>query len=1040
MSASPVAAPPPRSWDPPVRALFDPALRGTHRVVGGPGTGKSTLLLDIAAARLGAGTDPGSVLLLTGSARQSARLRGALSAAVLGGGVNVVTEPLVRSVHSYAFAVLRRAAHRNGDPPPRLVTAAEQDAVIRELLATEEEQAAWPATLRPALRTAGFAAALRELLARCAERGIDDVELRRIGLRAGQPMWVAAARFARQYEQIMLLRAAVGTAAPQATVPALGAAELVGGALEALAVDPDLLAAERARLALLLVDDAQQLDPQAALLVRTLAAGRDAPTVIAGDPTQAVFGFRGADARLLAEPGALVLSRSHRCAPAIAAAVSAVAARLPRSAPGRHIDGTGEAGAVGTRLAATPQAEAAIVADALRRAHLVDGVPWSELAVVVRSVPRAAAVLPRALAAAGIPVITPPPPAAGHPAVEALLTVLRATLDGLTADQAVSLVTGPLGRVDPVTLRQLHRALRRARAADGPRDIGALLVAALTDDPGAVPAAAALRRLRGVLGAAGRSAATGDDPRYTLWLAWQRSGLQRRWLTTAGRGGAAGAAADQALDAVTALFDVAEQYVSRTAGATLRGLLDHVEQLSLTTPVGEPAAVPDAVTLTSVHGALGREWDTVVVAGLQDGLWPNVAPRGGILATQRLLDLLDGVDDAAVSDRAPLLAEERRLLVAALGRARRRVLVTAVDSDAGEQPLLPSAFFTELAALVGREDAPPPVEPAPRVLAPVPVVGRLRAVVCAPAGAVDDAQRARAATQLARLAAAGVPGADPSSWYGSRPVSTCEPLRDADEVVPLSPSTLQTLVDCPLRWLVERHGGSDRRDVRSALGTVLHALVADGGRSEQQLLAELESVWDAMPFDAAWYARHELTRHQAMLSTFAQWWAQTRHELTEVGREIDVDGVLHDPDGALPDVRVRGRLDRLERDAQGRLVIVDVKTGKTPATKDEAQRHAQLALYQLAVAAGLLPDGDIPGGGRLVYVAKPSATGATERHQDPLTPETAAAWRRQVHAAAAASLGPQFTARVNKGCTHCPMRTGCPAHAGTAAAGDGESA
>ena len=97
----------------------------------------------------------------------------------------------------------------------------------------------------------------------------------------------------------MLLRAAVGTAAPQATTPAVGAAELVGAALEAFAVDAELLAAERARVGVLLVDDAQQLDPQAALLVRVLAAGADM-TLLAGDPDQAVFGFRGAEPAALA--------------------------------------------------------------------------------------------------------------------------------------------------------------------------------------------------------------------------------------------------------------------------------------------------------------------------------------------------------------------------------------------------------------------------------------------------------------------------------------------------------------------------------------------------------------------------------------------------------------------------------------------------------------------------------------------------------------------------------------------------------------------
>jgi RecB family exonuclease len=128
-------------------------------------------------------------------------------------------------------------------------------------------------------------------------------------------------------------------------------------------------------------------------------------------------------------------------------------------------------------------------------------------------------------------------------------------------------------------------------------------------------------------------------------------------------------------------------------------------------------------------------------------------------------------------------------------------------------------------------------------------------------------------------------------------------------------------------------------------------------------------------------------------------------------------------------VQVRGRLDRLERDSEGRLVVVDVKTGKSPVSKDDAQRHAQLAAYQLAVAEGLLPEGDQPGGGRLVYVAKTGANGATERAQDALTPQALAEWRAEVQTAAAATAGPQFVARRNDGCAHCPVRPACPAHA-----------
>ena len=131
------------------------------------------------------------------------------------------------------------------------------------------------------------------------------------------------------------------------------------------------------------------------------------------------------------------------------------------------------------------------------------------------------------------------------------------------------------------------------------------------------------RRVRAVLAAARRSQADGADPRYTLWQAWHRSGLQRRWLAASERGGAAGVQADRDLDAVTALFDVAEQYVSRTAGASLRGLVDHVRALGRCPRRDDPPCRVDGVALVSAHAALGREWDFVVIAGLQEGLWPN---------------------------------------------------------------------------------------------------------------------------------------------------------------------------------------------------------------------------------------------------------------------------------------------------------------------------------------------------------------------------------------------------------------------------------
>jgi RecB family exonuclease len=168
-----------------------------------------------------------------------------------------------------------------------------------------------------------------------------------------------------------------------------------------------------------------------------------------------------------------------------------------------------------------------------------------------------------------------------------------------------------------------------------------------------------------------------------------------------------------------------------------------------------------------------------------------------------------------------------------------------------------------------------------------------------------------------------------------------------------------------------------------------------------------------------------------MLATFTAWLGNTRSELTEVGVEVAVDGVLEPREEGSPTIRLRGRIDRLERDAEGRPVIVDVKTARSPVTKDDAQQHAQLAAYQVAAAVGAI-DGEPaskPGGARLVFVAKPHRKeGATQRVQAPLSDEDLETWLAVIHAAAAATKGPEFLARVNDGCRHCPVRTSCPAH------------
>ena len=226
-----------------------------YQVVGGPGTGKTSLLIDLACAYCRQPEHSSdAVLLLTQSKRAAATLSEEVATQLVGSDGLASQQPLIRTVHSYAYSLLARIAAAEGAPAPKLLTGAEKDVIYREMLETiaEDETNLWPEWIRPALTTVGFARELRDLISRAAERGLDGAALRALGEDAGEPAWIAAGQFATDFERIQLLRASVGAAREEEISPALDAAELVGAVLEGLATHPDILARERQRLELLL--------------------------------------------------------------------------------------------------------------------------------------------------------------------------------------------------------------------------------------------------------------------------------------------------------------------------------------------------------------------------------------------------------------------------------------------------------------------------------------------------------------------------------------------------------------------------------------------------------------------------------------------------------------------------------------------------------------------------------------------------------------------------------------------------------------------
>ncbi|WP_187288057.1 ATP-dependent DNA helicase [Segniliparus rotundus] len=999
-------------FEEPARLFQDLASgrRGPFMVRGGPGSGKTRLVVDLACHWA---PQPGTVTVVLTSNRAAAdRLRAQIHGRLLRASPQLaLAKPLVRTTHSYAFALLEARARASGNPPPRLIPAAEQDATLRELAI--DQAARWPEPLRAALGSMEFTAQLRSVFQRAAQHGHGPEGLIALGTARARPEWVAAGRTWREYEQVMTLRGAVGMADPAASPGALDAAELLGAALDAVAEDPDLLLHPLGKPGsrfVVFVDDAQHFDPQAARL-SSLAARRADLAVCTVDPDQSVFWFQGAQTGpgLWREAEQLRLGPSQRLSSSVAQLVAAVA---PRSAP-QVATCRESAGEAQTRLYPTVAAQAEGVVEALCRAHARDQVPWSRMAVLVRSVPVLEPSLARAAALADVPLrlAAMSGPLAANTAVSALLSLLKALArKALEPATALELLVSPIAGASVAQARSLRRLLR-AQEPDRPSlDLLAELVLGAREHDVPEPVLRLRRVWRAACEALGAPAPTVET---VLWAAWSASGLEERLPEgdfAAVRALFAAARAQRAADAADAAAELA-----RFAERVER------ERLPVSATLGDGGG-SDAVTLLSAHAAAGQEWDVVVVCGVQEGLWPGFSESSSLLGVDELAAALAGTPaEAKLDARKQVLAQERRLLYLACSRAREQLLVTAVE---GEGDLVPSRFLAPLAPLALRTQEHGPAERAAAAPPPAPatpwssagVVAELRALACG----ADQHRAQRAAAALAALAQAGVIGAHPKSWHGLAEVSTSEPLAK-DGSLTLSPSRVQQLLDCPLRWLFERAMPAAPGEA-AAIGTAVHLLASVADRfPEDELQAALDAAARAADERSArppWAAQRRREQLARLFAAFMAWRNASRGELTQVGVEIPVEM-------SVSGVTLRGRIDRLERTARGELVIVDLKTAATPRSAASVREDPQLACYQLVVRMAR----DEPvAGGKLVYLgALRQETGAAEREQPALTEEEAAQWNSTIREAAAAAAGPQFRARPNQHCGSCPGRRCCPA-------------
>lgn len=1028
------------------RAVVDAARSGDVIARGAPSSGRSTCALavfELAASR-------GRSALILAPDRTRADVLTPRAQALGPDSVRPVRTPA-----SFAYQVVATWRTQRDVPLEgvELVTGAAQDQMLAEAL--ESVDAPWPEDIGPQMRAMpAFRAELRNLVARAGEAGIGAAELSEAGARFGRPEWQGAGAIVaaleegpeRSPEYPQTLR--VDLSRIQALAANLIDAweqDAPSRGVQAPCPVPDVV----------IVDDLQDCTPST---LRLLEACRDAGARIVAfsDSDVAVAGYRGGephlDRRLASALGVEIaeLGQVYDMSRAVRELARQACVRIAQSgSPARREAGVADdapAGRLMTHLGATPSQMGALIARALRSHHLHDGIDFSDQVVIVRSSSMVVETR-RYLERGGVPVAggSRAFDFATQPTTRLLLDLVTMPTGQSDTDVAVRrelaerLLPSPLVRADALAVHRLLRRLNAARA-QAAEEAGEettpipLTMADLVSDPqtwrpdleqaeqtgGKRARAAAL--LARPLETAVRLWELGMNgsarPQERLWSLWEASGVAGEWRSRAIASDESSGWYDDQLDAVVALLRVADVWEQRNpAGLAVRFAS---ELLAGSVPIDTISRVgvrPGGVEVLTPAQAMGRHWQVVVLAGLQDGAWPNLRLRDRILRADLLADVGAGrvavgedgheeLIDSTRSARRAVLDDEYRLFVAALTRARCVVHAGAVRSE----DAAPSVFFDLVARLAGtpRENDIVPVD---QVDAPLSLSGHIADLRARAASPDNTADAQLAATLLALMAREDVLSAQPQRWLGAGGTPTTDE-EYAGELT-LSPSQFERALACPLRWFLTTVGADGPSNAAASLGTLIHAVAEEHPHGTPEELTEaLEARIEELGYNLdTWAGRHSDRRARAIVGNLASY-------LVGVPGRVDVEQKV---EAQVEGVTIRGRMDRLEYVDEG-VRVTDLKTGSNPDPYRKVDENAQLAAYQLA----LLASGEDVAGARIALLGTKKKPQTFD--QKPLQGEALAQWRNKVREVAESARGPYFEARPSDAaCAYCSFDRLCPA-------------
>jgi superfamily I DNA/RNA helicase len=816
---------------------------------------------------------------------------------LIGTAANRVT---IATYHSVAMQIVEAHFDEIGwTRSPTVLTAAEQEQYAARVLATEDPRS-WPAGYGTLLESPVMASEVTDFILRCHEQLLTPTDVASMS----DERFRAMAGFMTRYNDQLTSdnRTDYG--------------RILTEAVAALEEWPEI--AERYEL--VVADEYQDTSPAQAAMTFLLASGTQ-NLIVAADPYQSIYSFRGTDINnVFSFPQAaedrmgipaqrIVLTTSFRVPAEILEAAVSVTGRALLGGAGK-VASTRTGGVVESHVFPTVGDEVEWIASDIERVHLLDGVPVERISVFMRSRSAFGNDLAAAFERRSIPHSFSESRLADEPIVRFVHDlVAAATSDGENERLAMRRVL-----MSPYVALTYGAVNELARLVDTGATWAEVMRAHVPDGG---PLAALVEN---------SSWATSLNAAAGLWEIWSTL----PYLVAV----ALDASYEQDRKAWSAFNQVLARLTERAPEATLS---DHASLAAGSDFEADPLySFSDdtgaGVTIGSLHDAKGTEYDIVYVANAVEGALPDLRTRDSLLGTRLLSPHLPTDPRDYVAFR---LDEERRLAYTATTRAASRVVWTATANNDPASGGQPSRFLPLIAA-----PTTPLVHPDP--LTPRSFEAALRRTARDPL--VPLAHRLAAIDVLVRGTDVGL--ADPLNRYGTRERGANDPI--TPETLRLSPSQADAYAKCPRKYAIERFllARSETTDPMR-FGNLIHAVLEHAERAAAgedrerstygEAIVHLENAWDEHGFgnDAvglSWKHRAEHTLN----NLYTKWPKSGSPVAFEKGLTLQIGGVDW-----------RGRADRIEQRGTD-LHVIDYKTSATAASVADAESSIQLGFYLLA--------------------------------------------------------------------------------------------